>query len=103
MQGNRSAVLGTRQVHVWLADLHARGGIPLYSSILLRTMLRDLPQSSFTVIVKNDPRDADSDGRHDRLTIKRLAPWPARLRTAAFAARVAYEELRSRPALVFCG
>ncbi|HEX3872101.1 MAG TPA: glycosyltransferase family 4 protein [Pirellulales bacterium] len=91
------------RIHIWLPDLHFKGGIQVYSTFFLRTLIELFPDQRYTVIVKNDPPDSDAGPLSETVKFRRLGHWPSWLRTPVFAARIAFEALKERPALIVCG
>jgi len=87
--------------HVWFPDLFAtRGGIQRYSGFLLAALREAWPEPRYEVFLKND-----APGRHalDGLRLHTSGGLPGRLRTPAFAARIASRALIDRPRLVIAG
>jgi glycosyltransferase involved in cell wall biosynthesis len=102
--GRRAGIPPRRKhVHLWFPDLHAKGGIQVYSTFFLRALVELFPELRLTVVVKNDPLGATQPWLERRARVVRTGHWPRELRTAAFSSRLAVEYLRDLPALVICG
>jgi glycosyltransferase involved in cell wall biosynthesis len=87
-----------------MPDLYAKGGIQVYSTFFLRSLVSQFPENQYTIVVKNDPRRASETASWpEGVRVVRLGDWPPRIRTAAFSMRLAFEECRHRPSLVICG
>ena len=73
--------------HVWLPELAAtHGGIQRYSGFLLAALRQAWPEPEYEVFLKNDRSNGET---FPGVRVHASGGLPARIRTPAFAARVA--------------
>ena len=87
--------------HVWLPELAAtHGGIQRYSGFLLAALRQAWPEPEYEVFLKNDRSNGET---FPGVRVHASGGLPARIRTPAFAARVAIRALVDRPRLIVVG
>src|SRR5207248_2745724 len=87
-------------IHVWVPEYTSTvGGIQTFSRFVIRALRDIFPLAKLDVFSKNDTSFPDPTD-NPASTFTPLGWWPARLRTAAFAAELTRRAIKERPELI---
>ena len=88
-------------VHLWVPDYESSvGGIQTFTRFFVQAVGECLPAAKITVFSKHDNSQPVFAPHQPPLEFRCSGWWPARLRTAAFSARLLTAALRERPDLI---
>src|SRR5438270_1894692 len=87
-------------IHVWVPEYTSTvGGIQTFSRFVIRALRDMFPRAKLDIFSKNDTSFPDPTN-NAASTFTPLGWWPARLRTATFAAELTRRAIRERPNLI---
>lgn len=96
--------LKSPKIHLWMPELsRGKGGIQVFSSLLLKALISLLPQVQLDVFAKNDiasPTHLSANLSDTKITFHYVGGWSPALRTPAFLAQLNKAVLLDRPDLI---